>query len=89
LDLAVAVGASSFGLVKQGKVIRIKGGAPRTYYIGIETSGPAIPGFSRPLKALCVVPFGMEEGSELEIPNQEFGLVVGQTARFRFFFVNQ
>ena len=85
LDLAVAVGASSFGLVKQGKGIRIKGGAPRTYYIGIETSGPAIPGFSRPLKALCVVPFGMEEGSELEIPNQEFGLVVGQTARFRFF----
>lgn len=84
LDLSVAVGAASFGLVKQGKGIRIRGGAPRTYYMGIESSAPAIPGFPRPLKALCVVPFGMEEGSEADIPNQEFGLVVGQTAKFRF-----
>jgi hypothetical protein len=37
-----------------------------------------------PLKALCVVPFGMEEGTEATIPDREFGLVVGEPAEFRF-----
>ena len=39
----------------------------------------------RPLRALCVVPIGMEEGSESDIPSDEIGLVVGQPAQFRFF----
>ena len=37
-----------------------------------------------PLKALCVAPFGMEEGTEADVPGQEFGLVVGEEAEFRF-----
>src|SRR4051794_41954492 len=36
------------------------------------------------MKALCVVPFGMEEGPESDVPGQEFGLVVGEPAEFRF-----
>ena len=46
---------------------------------------PSVPGFSAPLKALTVVPFGMEEGTDHRIPNREFGLVVGEPAEFRFF----
>jgi hypothetical protein len=38
-----------------------------------------------PVKALCVAPFGMEEGTQADIPPQEFGLVVGEATRFRFF----
>jgi hypothetical protein len=64
--------------------VRIRGGTARCYYVGIETSLPAIPGAPPPLKALCVVPFGMEEGSESDVPGQEFGLVVGVPAEFRF-----
>jgi hypothetical protein len=45
---------------------------------------PAVPGMEAPIKALCVVPFGMEEGSEATIPGREFGLVVGEPAEFRF-----
>jgi hypothetical protein len=37
-----------------------------------------------PIKALCVVPYGMEEGSCLDLPGREFGLVVGEQAEFRF-----
>jgi hypothetical protein len=37
------------------------------------------------VKALCVAPFGMEEGSEVELPDAEFGLIVGEPAEFRFF----
>jgi hypothetical protein len=84
LDLAVAGGAAYFGLVRRGKGVRIRGGTARTYYVGIETSLPAVPGSPPPLKALCVVPFGMEEGTEVDIPGQEFGLVVGVPAEFRF-----
>jgi molecular chaperone DnaK (HSP70) len=84
LDLAVARGAAYYGLVRRGKGVRIRGGAARSYYIGVETSLPAVPGAAPPLKALCVVPFGMEEGTEADIPKQEFGLVVGAPAVFRF-----
>jgi hypothetical protein len=84
LDLAVARGAAYYGMVRRGKGIRIRGGTARVYYVGVETSLPAVPGAKPPLKALCVVPFGMEEGTEVDVPGQEFGLVVGAPAEFRF-----
>jgi hypothetical protein len=37
------------------------------------------------VKALCVVPFGMEEGTAVKLPDEELGLVVGEKAEFRFF----
>jgi molecular chaperone DnaK (HSP70) len=85
LDLAVARGAAYYGLVRRGRGVRIRGGAARSYYIGVETAMPAVPGAPAPVKALCVVPFGMEEGTESDVPGQEFGLVVGEPAEFRFF----
>ena len=45
---------------------------------------PAIPGFKPPIKGVCVVPQGMEEGSEHVLEGQEFGLITGQEAEFRF-----
>jgi len=84
LDHAVARGAAYYGKARRGRGVRIRSGAPRTYYIGIESAMPAVPGMQAPLKALCVVPFGMEEGTEAKIPDREFGLVVGEPAEFRF-----
>jgi hypothetical protein len=84
LEHAVARGAAYYGKARQGRGVRIRSGASRTYYIGIESAMPAVPGMEAPLKALCVVPFGMEEGTEAAIPNREFGLVVGEPAEFRF-----
>ncbi|QVL30613.1 Hsp70 family protein [Telmatocola sphagniphila] len=84
LDQAVARGAAYYGLVRRGKGIRIRGGTARSYYIGVESSMPAIPGMPAPLKALCVAPFGMEEGTETDIPSQEFGVIVGEPVEFRF-----
>jgi hypothetical protein len=82
---AVARGAAYYGLARQGKGIRVRGGVPHTYYIGIETAMPAVPGMRPPLKALAVVPFGMEEGTGHSIANRQFSLRVGDRARFRFF----
>src|SRR2546430_82489 len=85
LDYAVARGAAYYGFAKAARGIRIRGGTARSYYVGIETAGLAIPGAPRPLKALCVVPFGMEEGTEVRVPSAAIGLVVGEPCLFRFF----
>ncbi len=85
LELAVAQGAACFGRVRNGKGIRIRGGTARAYYVGIETAMPAVPGMAPPIRALCLAPMGMEEGTSAELPAQELGLVVGEPAQFRFF----
>jgi hypothetical protein len=85
LDLAVAVGASYSGLARRGRGIRIRGGTARAYYVGVEAAVPAVPGFAAPVRAICLAPFGMEEGGTVELPELEVGAVVGETASFRFF----
>jgi molecular chaperone DnaK (HSP70) len=85
-DLAVARGAAIYGHHRAtGKGMRIKAGTARSYYIGLEASMPAVPGYKPRMKALCVVPQGMQEGTELLIEGREFGLVTGRAAEFRFF----
>lgn len=85
LDLAVARGAAYYGFVRNGKGVRIKGGTAAAYYVGIESAMPAVPGMAPAIQALCIAPFGMEEGSQEELPDDEFGLVIGEPVRFRFF----
>ncbi|HLV65618.1 MAG TPA: Hsp70 family protein [Polyangiaceae bacterium] len=85
LDLAVARGAAYYGRVRRGRGLRIRGGTARSYYVGIESPMPAVPGVEPPVHALCVAPFGMEEGSETPLPPQELGVVVGEPVTFRFF----
>jgi hypothetical protein len=88
-DLAVAKGAAVYARTRLlGEGIRIKAGTARSYYIGMESSMPAVPGMVPPLKAVCVVPQGMEEGSEESLPGQDFGLVTGELVEFRFFSSN-
>jgi molecular chaperone DnaK (HSP70) len=82
---AVAYGAAYYGLARTGQGVRIRGGVPRTYYVGIETAMPAVPGLPAPMKALTVVPFGLEEGSQIQLPGRKLALVVGEHAVFRFF----
>ncbi len=84
LDLAVARGAAYYGLVQHGRGIRIRGGTAQSYYIGVETSLPAVPGMAAPIRAVCVAPFGMEEDTEADLPDHEFGLIVGEPVQFRF-----
>jgi hypothetical protein len=85
-DLAVAKGAAVYARTRLlGEGIRIKAGTARSYYIGLESSMPAVPGITPPLKAVCVVPQGMEEGSEVGLAGRDFGLITGEPVEFRFF----
>src|SRR3954467_6546871 len=76
-DLAVARGAAMYGLVRRGLGLRIGGGSPRTYYVGVSSEGST--------GALCVVPRGAAEGVPQEVPDRTFGLVLGKPVRFRLF----
>lgn len=86
LDVAVSEGAAYFGRMRQsGEGIRIRAGSPRSYYIGLESSMPAVPGLKPEVKGVCVVPMGMEEGSEVTLESQEFSVLAGRPVEFRFF----
>ena len=74
LDLAVARGAAYYGYVRRGSGVRIRGGTAQSYYVAVESSMPAIPGFEPPIQALCLAPFGMEEGTDAGLPAQVHGL---------------
>ena len=82
----MARGAAYYGYVAaSGRGVRIRGGTAQSYYVGVESNMPAIPGMEPPMSALCLAPFGMEEGTEVALDAQEFGLVVGEPVRLRFF----
>ena len=84
-DLAVARGAAYYGLVRRGRGVRVRGGTAQAFYVGIESPAPAVPGIEPPTVALCVAPFGMEEGSRVVLPDNELAVVVGESVSFRFF----
>jgi molecular chaperone DnaK (HSP70) len=79
LDLAVARGAAYYGLVRRGRGVRIGGGSPRAYYLGIgdrptrETASVGV---------VCVAPRGMLEGEEVEIEEPELDVVTNRGVSF-------
>jgi hypothetical protein len=76
LDLAVARGAALAALVRRGVGLKIGGGTPRAFYVGI-----AAPEGER---ALCVVPRHLEEGTRVAVP-RPFVLALGRPVRFSLF----
>ena len=83
-DLSVCRGAAFYARTRRTGGVRIKGGTVQAYYVGIERTELAVPGIPPRVDAVCIAPFGMEEGTEVEMP-QSFGLVVGEPTEFRFF----
>lgn len=78
LDLAVAIGAAYYGMVRRGMGVRISGGLARSYYIGV--AGP-----DGQDVAVCLVPAGLEEGQRLDLSGRTFELLVKQPAEFPLF----
>lgn len=87
-DFGVSLGAVCYALAREGQAIRVRSGAEKSYYVGIEESAPAVPGMLPKVKKICVVPLGMEEGSEAVLDSQEFSLWLGEGVTFRFFSKN-
>src|SRR5713226_6018513 len=80
LDLAVATGAAYYSYVRStGSGVLVRGGLPRTYYLGIGQ--PA----AGKIVAVCLVPRGAEEGSTLEIDRDDLQLVANRPVSFRLY----
>ncbi len=83
-DLAVAMGAAYYGLVRLGAGIRVGAGSPRAYYVevaGHDTS--EMPETAR--QAVCLVPRGTEEGFETQLETPAFEVVANQPVLFQLF----
>ena len=80
LDLAVARGAAYYSYVRStGSGVLVRGGLPRTYYIGLgEPRDGKFP-------AVCLVPRGAEEGAAVEIDNDALQLVANRPVSFRLY----
>ncbi len=80
LDLAVATGAAYYSYVRStGSGVLVRGGLPRTYYLGIGQ--PA----EDKVAAVCLVPRGAEEGSTLEIDRDDLQLIANRPVSFRLY----
>lgn len=75
-ELAVGVGASYYGLVKQGIGVRVGSGSPRSYYLGITTKD------SSEKKAVCIVERGLDEGSVIDMQDMEFEVRTNEPVSF-------
>jgi molecular chaperone DnaK (HSP70) len=73
LDLAVASGAAYYSYVRStGSGVLVRGGLPRSYYIGLNDSS-----------AVCLVPRGAEEGDTVEVDREDIQLVANRPVAFR------
>nr|WP_320193048.1 Hsp70 family protein [uncultured Desulfobacter sp.] len=81
-DLSVALGASYYGLVKQGIGVRVGSGSPRSYYIGVASDHTKEATCEN---VLCVVERGLDEGSLIQLPQMEFEVVANQPVVFSMF----
>ncbi len=78
-DLAVAYGASYYGLVKTGIGVRVGSGSARSYYIGVGRNSGAD---ADERSAVCIVERGQEEGSQLELAGRDFDVLANQPVTF-------
>jgi molecular chaperone DnaK (HSP70) len=80
-DLAVALGAAYYGLVKVGEGVRVGSGSPRGYYLGVaRTDGAEQDDKIR--EAICVVERGLEEGSTIDLKDSSFEVLTNQPVSF-------
>ena len=78
-DLAVALGASYYGMAKIGKGVRVGSGSPRSYYLGIAT------GESEIKQAVCIVERGLDEGSFIELAEKKMTVLTNRPVSFDVF----
>lgn len=81
-DLAVAVGAAYYGLVRSGGAgVRVGAGTPRAYYLHVAAEPSERPS-EEDIRAVCLIPRGTEEGFESVLSAPTFAVLTNQPAEF-------
>ena len=84
-DLAVALGAAYYGLVKTGRGVRVGSGSARSYYIGVSTGlaeSAAGTDAADSRQAICLVERGLDEGSRIQLEDRDFQVLTNQPVSF-------
>lgn len=82
LDLAVSRGAAYYGLVRRGLGVRIGGGSPRAFFLGLA-AGADLP--AEMVDAVCLVARGQHEGEQVEITSPTFTVIANRPVSFPLF----
>jgi molecular chaperone DnaK (HSP70) len=77
MSSAVAIGAAYYGRVRRGNGLRVKAGSARTYYMGMRSE--------HGIKAVCVLPFGTNEGTTLPLLDSEFSVLANRPVSFHLY----
>jgi molecular chaperone DnaK (HSP70) len=80
-ELAVAIGAAYYGLVRMGEGVRVGAGSPRAYYVDVEAEMAADESGTR--TGVCLVPRGTEEGFEVQLEAPTLEVLANQPASFQ------
>ncbi len=83
-ELAVAIGAASYGLSRLFKGPRVGAGSPRTYFVEVAVS-PGEEADTQRRKAVCIVPRSAEEGLESVLHKPAFEVLANQPVEFNVF----
>ncbi|MBU8911491.1 MAG: hsp70 family protein [Desulfobacterales bacterium] len=79
-ELAVGIGASYYGLVKQGKGVKVGSGSPRSYYIGVSVKE------KNSSKAVCIVERGLDEGSVIDLAQMKYEVRANEPVSFDVYY---
>lgn len=79
-ELAVGIGASYYGLVKQGEGVKVGSGSPRNYYIGVSIKEKSLP------KAVCIVERGLDEGSVIDLSQMRYEVRANEPVKFDIYY---
>ncbi|MCK5163094.1 MAG: hsp70 family protein [Desulfobacula sp.] len=82
-ELAVGIGASYYGLVKQGEGVRVGSGSPRSYYIGVSFKEE---NFTKAAKAICIVERGLDEGSVIDLARMKYEVRANEPVNFDIYY---
>ncbi|HIF9357143.1 TPA: Hsp70 family protein [Photobacterium damselae] len=74
-DLAVALGAVAYAKARHGAQLKIGGGSARAFFLVIGQNNEHKQG-------ICLLPKGIEEGTEVALKHRKFALTLGEPVRF-------
>lgn len=77
-DVAVARGGVAYALGQAGQAPVIGGGSARNYYLLLDQGSSA----DQPRRAICLLPQGSPENSEVLLTDRSFALRLGRPVRF-------
>jgi len=82
-ELAVALGAAYYGVVRLGQGVRVGSGSPRAFYVAVDAAAAA--SSSELHTAVCLVPRGTEEGFHTRLDEPAFVALTNQPVSFQLF----